>query len=85
MPKYPDPPMNPLKVEVRQIGLDRADVFVNDVNMAFNIMKDSLSARILPETKRVALTLTLIVDDFSHKGVEWTTAPNADALCGGAS
>lgn len=68
MSAHADPPLNPLSVSIDQFRHDAADVFVNGVNLAGNIRKDSISIDRVPDTGLVALTLTFLVDDFQHKG-----------------
>lgn len=86
MPKHPDPPLNPLSLHIDQYSHEQADILVNGVNLAGNVLKDSISVRWMPESQCIAVTLTFLVDDFQHKSPRRRDETQVPArLCGGAS
>ncbi len=86
MSKHPDPPLNPLALHIDQYSHEQADILVNGVSLAGNILKDSVSVRLLPDSNTVAVTLTFLVDDFQHKSPRRRDETQDVArLCGGAS
>lgn len=82
MTKRPDPPFNRMSVAIEQITTERADIFINGTNLAANVLAGSVSVRLLPETKRMAVTLTLVADDFEHKGTPFSLWSATPVKCG---
>ena len=84
MPTPADFPFAPLSVHVDQHADGRVDVFVNGVDLAGNILKDSIAIERAP-SGTVALTLTLLVDDFQHRSPTLRDHAAVVRMCGGAS